>query len=136
MYFGLDNNRFKYVNFLNLFDVISSKKANVLPVSDGKYEIISASKYNNGIINYTDDETNKLINGNCYTTGSVGAGSGYLFYHNEPFYSNGNLLIIRPKINLNKINDLLISVQLIAFVNNRYMSISSSLKNIKIWIYE
>ena len=134
MYFKLENKRFEYVEFLKVFSVVSAKKAKVLPVHDGKYEIISASKYNNGVINYTDDETNELIEGNCYTIGSVG--NPCLFYHTEPFYSNGNLLILNPKINLNKINTLLISVQLISFVNDRYMSISSSLKNIKIWIYK
>ena len=49
MYFGLDNKRFKYAEFSKYFNVVNTKKANVITYSDGKYEIISASKYNNGI---------------------------------------------------------------------------------------
>jgi len=125
------------LKFNKCFEIVNGKKYKKLNIKDlsegGLYPIISAAKFNGGIINYTDDETNDLINGNCFTIGIIG---GYLHYQEKPFYSNGNILILKPKIKFNYLlNKHFITLQLSSIVEDKYMSIGSILDEISIWIY-
>jgi hypothetical protein len=57
---SLDNNKFKKIKLCEIFEIVSGKKFECEIVNNGKYPIISATKFNNGVLNFTDDENEKL----------------------------------------------------------------------------
>ena len=133
MYFGLDNNRFKYVNFLNLFDVISGPSHYTNEgKSTGDYPLVCASKYNNGIKVYLDTYDYEA---GFYTLAKDGDSQGFIFKQNEPFSKVPTVWVLNNKSNIDDLNLLLISIQLNSMFNWSNKLSIERIKNLKIWVY-
>ena len=147
MKFVLKNiNLLNYLNPKNICRIIKIKLSDVFEIvafpsfkgnqlDKGKYEIVSATKFNNGVSKYTNDKNeNKLIPKGIFTTANVGAGSGYIFYHDKPFYNGGNIICMNPKIKINLLNTFIFTNFINSFTDGCYASLQSKLKDIIFYI--
>ena len=133
MYFRLDNNRFKYVNFLNLFDVVSGPSHYTNEgKSTGDYPLVCASKYNNGIKVYLDTYDYEA---GFYTLAKDGDSQGFIFKQNEPFSKVPTVWVLNNKSNIDDLNLLLVSIQLNSMFNWSNKLSIERIKNLKIWVY-
>ena len=134
MYFRLDNNRFKYVNFLNLFDVVKIKDSihkTQDGFSEGDYPILGANRYYERLLDkatYLDTYDYE----NLYTINDF----GFMFYIPYKFNINQHIIVLRKITNIDDLNLLLISIQLSSIFSFSKSIGINKLKNINVWIYE
>lgn len=84
-------------NLIDFFDMKAGKYYSKDAYSEGKTPLVSSKDTNNGIMAFTDLESE--FEGNCLTIGKVDMAT---FYQNRPFCATSDVTVLIPKFKFNK----------------------------------
>lgn len=84
-------------NLIDFFDMKAGKYYSKDEYSEGKTPLVSSKDTNNGIMAFTDLESE--FEGNCLTIGKVDMAT---FYQNRPFCATSDVTVLIPKFKFNK----------------------------------
>ncbi len=117
----IDYKKWKKIELVSLFDfLLSSGDNQENKLLDGDIPLVSAGKFQNGIVKYveTGDGISELFDGNQITVDMF----GQAFYQRVPFYavSHGRVNILKPKFELNEKRGLFLAAIMTKILSEKY----------------